>query len=168
MALVHVLQRRVETTLHADVQTVDAAGAQASKLGISLVFDVLDGGVHGDGLHLRKLPVDGVGNLLQPIRREHKGVAVLQKDPAYIRVLLRGFLNIRLDLLHGADRELHIRVHITEGALVVAAAKGHLQQKRIGFIGRPVDGSGEIHLVSLPFICAMYSLPQVSMAAMTG
>ena len=152
MALVHVLKRRVQTALHADVQTADAALVQAAKVGVRLVPDVLDGGVHGDGFHPGQLCVDRVGNLDQTICGEHKGVTVLQEYPLHIGTIAGRFIDVRLHLFHRTHRKRNVRVHIAKGAFVVAAALRHLQEQRIGLIGRPVNHSCQAHCSLPPFI----------------
>ena len=65
-------------------------------------------------------------------------------------------------------KQLHIRIHIAEGTFVVAAAQGYLKQQRISLVGRSVDNPSHIHAFVSPCMCAIYSFPQVSIAATTG
>lgn len=50
----------------------------------------------------------------------------------------------------------------------MAAAMRNLQQKQIRFVGRSVNDLCHIHQTAPSFICAIYSFPQVSIAAITG
>ena len=146
--LVHQRQRFVQSAFHADIHFVDPKLPQAAELRIRFAADIEDRGVHGYGLHLWELCVDRFGNLCQPVRRQHKGVAVFQKHPRRVSIEASCLVNIRLHLLSGTDAERHIPVHGAERALVVAAAHSHLQQQRACLKWRAVGGSCVMHKVS--------------------
>jgi len=58
-----------------------------------------------------------------------KSVAVFQKHAVHIGTVPDCLVELRLYLFHRADCKGHIRIHIAEGTLVVAAPQCHLKQK---------------------------------------
>ena len=100
VVLVHIFQSGIIAAFHSDVEVIDSVRAKKTKILTAFASDILDGGIHGDGIHIGKIAMDHFRNLRQLFCFQYKGIPVLQKDTSGIWIVIAGFLQILLDLRH--------------------------------------------------------------------
>ena len=150
--LLHPLQHRITAGFQAHIHHFQAALPQPPQLLLRLDLKTPGRGVAGDPLTLRKQAVHHGQNFQQLIGFPHQGVAVGQKDPLHPAVYLPGQAEILPDLLHRPQGKPLIVIHIAEGAAVMAAPIGHLDDEAVCLAGGTVDLSLVSHGVFLLFL----------------
>ena len=149
-ALAHPPQHFVVAALGAVVDDAESGLAQRGQFTVILARDGARIAVDSDAAHLRQQRADQRQDLQQSVRGQHQRVAVAQEHAADGRDLSaegRGFLQVALDHVRRLQPEALFRqtVHAAIGAVVVAAADGHLQQQALRFTGRAEDVADVIH-----------------------
>ena len=141
MALAHELQHVIAAGLQPHVEEGQALVPQELEL---LVRPDLEGGGRGvaaDPLALREELPDGIQDGDKVADLADQGVAVRQEDPAHIAVVLPGQVEVLQHLGQGAEGEALLLIHAAEGAGIVAAAVGHLDDEAVGLRGGAVNAA---------------------------
>ena len=152
VALAHPLQHRVTARFQAHIHHFQSVFPQLTQLVIGFHLQAPGRGVAGDPLALGKQAVHHGQNFQQLIGFPHQGVAVGQKHPLHPAVYLPGQAEVLPDLLHGPQGKPLVVIHIAEGAAVVAAPVGHLDDEAVGLAGGPIDLSLVSHGQFLLFL----------------
>ncbi len=137
----------VVAAFQAQVNPFQARGRQDLKLIQALAQDVLGRAVDRDAFQSGKQGSGEAADFRQGRGGHGDGVAGGQKDGPYrAAVSPAGLFQVCLDLPGGPDLELHpLLIDQAEGAEVVGAAHGGLDQQAVGLAGRTVDGAFVMH-----------------------
>ena len=140
-------QDDVVAGLHPDVNPPQPGLGQGVKLIRTFAVDVLGRTIDGDPLQPGKQGVAVTADCRQGRGRHGDGVAGGEKQGAHPGAIrCRGINQVRLDLGHRPDLELHaVFIDHAEGAEVVGAAHGGLDEQAVGFTGGPVNGAVVAH-----------------------
>ena len=145
-ALVDLLQKGLVAGLQAQIGQVQACRPESFQVLRRLFQDAFRAGINGHPLTLRQILPDIIQDPEQMLRGQDQGVAVRQKHPADdARPGVVGPGQVLHHLLDGHDAEGLVLVHVAEGALVMAAPHGHLDDETVGLAGGTVDRTGIVH-----------------------
>ena len=148
VALVHQSQHIVAAGLQPHVDHGEALVPQGPQLLLRPDADGGRGCVAGDPLALRKQLPDGVQDGIKFTCFPDQGVPVRQEDPAHPGVGPPGQAEVLQHLLQRPDGEPLLLVHAAEGAGVVAAPVGHLDDEAVCLGGGAVDAAVVSHTPS--------------------
>ena len=139
MALAHEGKDPVAAGFQPHVDHGEALCPEGPQFLLRPQADAAGRGVAGDPLALREQFPDGVQNGIQLAGLPDQGIAVRQENAADAAVALAGHLEILQNFVQRPQGEVLLLVHAAEGAGIVAASVGHLDDETVGLGGRPVD-----------------------------
>ena len=139
VALFHQGQDAVAAALQPDVQKAQAQPVQLLELLDRFVPQIFDRGVHRNAGAVGQILFDLDEDFPHLLKGQAERLAANQEHPFGVGVVARGVPQVGDDLPEGDHLEVDRLVHVAEGAAVVGAAGGHLQQKRVPLKGRVID-----------------------------
>ncbi|SCJ51696.1 Uncharacterised protein [uncultured Blautia sp.] len=148
MALAHPLQNVVAPGLQSHVDHGQALVPQRPQLLLRPDTDGGRGRVAGDPLTLWEQLPNGVQDGVKLIRFPDQCIAICQKHPVHPAVHAPGDAEVLQHLLQGTNGEVLLLIHAAEGAGVVAAPVGHLDDEAVRLRGRTVNASLVSHTPS--------------------
>ena len=139
-ALVEPLQDLVVPGLHPEVELREPLLPELAQLRVRADLDGLGRRVGGHPPQVReRLPQQGE-HVGEEARLRHQGVPVGEEDLADVAHHLPGPGDLTGELVEGAHAEALLPVHRAEGAAVVRAADGRLQDQAVRLGGGAVEG----------------------------
>jgi hypothetical protein len=118
---------------------------QLAELLDGLFQEALRVGVSPDAADSGQVLPDGIEDVDESLLRDDEGVAVAEEELVDLTDPPGCILQIFFDLLEALDAETLVFEARAEGAPVVRAADGDLQQQAVGLAGRPDDVSFVFH-----------------------
>lgn len=125
-------------------EAVDAEGGPKIEVGVAFVPEVSDSDEPADALDLGQPFANRSKDRLEPSPSDAERIGACDPHPLGAGPRSRQLFDIRDDFLHGREPE-RVRIEGAEPAAVVRASRGDLEERGFRFVGRPPDGSGEVH-----------------------
>ena len=140
-------EHRVAAALHPQVEPHQARLPQGGQFPIRFRQGTARSCIGVDPLQPREAAVQALQHR-QQVRRHGNRIPIAEEDPLHAAVISPGQGDIRKDLRQRAHMIALVPIHAAEGAAVVGAAHGDLQQIASVFSGRAVDAALVPHRTS--------------------
>ena len=147
--LVHEMRGRVVPGIRADADSGESPQAQVAQLLRRFLPNIAYPRKHPDRSYLGQIIPDQVGKPHQPPVTQHEGIGSDQKNPPRTGLIAGDDLQVGLDLFERRHPEAQIAIQRTELAGPVGATDRHLQQDRMGLVGRAPHGPRKMQFLQI-------------------